>query len=177
MNTMKRRLATMLAVAVAFTSAFVFVPNKNAAEVQAASVKSVKLYTDYITHYDENGIYNYTKGSQIVVEAGAKGLYAGDFVTAEVEYSNKAVSYKVLSFESNVSYKSNKTSVVTVDKKGKLSPKKTGTAKITTTYKNGNKKGTISFNVKVVSKGKYILTKTEKSKMDAAYKKNQRLCW
>ena len=76
------------------------------------------------------------------------GFYIGDYLTAS-ESGNGYKNYGALSLNSGVKYKSDKTSVVTINKStGLVKAKKNGTAKITITFKGVSKTCTI----KVVSK-------------------------
>lgn len=168
MSIMKRRLAVLLVACLAFTSAFLFLPQKQS-QVEAASVKSVKILFEDLTHYDDKG--EYKEDASIVVIKGAKNLYMGDFASAKIAYA-KGYSIRPLSYTSNISYKSNNPAVLSVDKKtGKAVAKKTGKAKVTYQYKKGGKTVKKSLVVTVVKSGIYRNNKLTKKSMDSAYAK------
>lgn len=71
------------------------------------------------------------------------GFYMGDYLNGYVSSEN-GYKISVLSLNSGVTYKSNNTSVVTINKStGLVTPKKNGTAKVTITFKRASKDCTI----------------------------------
>lgn len=130
MNQMKRRISILLCFLLVFTTIFVATPK----ETQAA------------TKYSFNGIGN---GGNITVYKGATNFYAGDLIYRRDADNYVANGYELTYFSElkNVTYKSSNTSVASVDKTtGKITTKKTGTAKITMKYK----KQVFSFDLRVV---------------------------
>jgi len=138
MNYMKRRISLLLCMLMVFTTIFTAAP----VETQAANT----------THslYSQIGMGT---NSKVIVYKGVKDFYIGDLITAtkitnpntpQAEYT----SLGNLSQLSGVSYKSSKTSVASISKKGLITAKKAGTAKITVKYKGQS----IKYELKVVAK-------------------------
>lgn len=121
MGYLKRRIAIFLCMVLAFTTVFCVVPQEQA---QAAS--KVLFSWNF-------GNYN-SSVKEAEIELGAENLYIGDYVfayTGGPDYKD----YGYLSINSGVTYKSSNKNVIAVDKNGKLTAKKTGTATITIKFK------------------------------------------
>lgn len=120
MNYLKKRIAIFLCMVMAFTTVFCVMPQE---QVRAAS--KVQFSWSF-GPYSSN-----VKEAQI--ELGAQDLYIGDYVMAY--NGNTYESYGYLSCNSGVTYKSNNKNVIEVDKNGKVTAKKTGSATITVKFK------------------------------------------
>ena len=148
MSYAKKRLAVFLSMLVVLTTVFGLIPP--AQQVQAA--QNVTLIRE---------------GYQDVlcVQKGMSNLYMGDYVSASWydELSHRV--YRYLTNLKGVTYKSSNTSVISVDKTGKMNAKKAGTAKLTVKYKG------VSYTreVKVVNSVKKYVSDTYFE--DAFYKK------
>lgn len=130
MKYFKKRLSLFLCLVLAFTTVCFTAPE----ETKAAST----------VYFGAIGSYSTTK--EIQVAKGDKNLYAGDYVCA---YDTSGNSYGYLSMCSNVTYKSSKTSVATINSStGKITTKKNGTTTISVKFKGQ----TVKFKLKVVSK-------------------------
>lgn len=117
MSYLKKRIALFLCMVMAFTTVFCVIPQK---EVQAAT--KVTLYWNF-------GDYS-SKVKEAEIELGAKDLYLGDYVEAA-----GSIYYGCLSNNSGATYSSSNKNVIAIDKKGKITAKKTGTATITVKFK------------------------------------------
>ena len=123
----KRFLAWVLAFALAFTTVFA-----NGTTVEAASSKAVK---------------------KVTVKIGKKNVTKKTYTLVKSKTATLKVSVSPSSAKKSVSYKTNKKSVATVSKKGKVTAKKAGTAKITVTVTGKNKKKKSTWvKIKVVNK-------------------------
>ena len=140
MNYMKRRVSLLLCMLMVFTTIFTAAP----VEMQAANT----VYT--LNNSLGNGNYD------VIIYKGMKDLYIGDFVsgykitnpgTSKEEYTY----YSNVSTQKNVTYKSSKKEVATVNSKGKITTKDTGTTTITVKYQGQTSK----IKLKVVSKKTY----------------------
>lgn len=133
MHQLKRNISILLCLLLTFTVIFMAVPE----EAQAA------------TTYDFSGLDSYgSSDATVTISKGESNFYAGDLisVSAGVYPNRKNLGY--LSNLKGVTYKSSNTSVAAIDNTtGKVTIKKTGTAKITMTYKSK----IINFNLRVVS--------------------------
>lgn len=117
MSYLKKRIALFLCMVMAFTTVFCVIPQK---EVQAAS--KVSLWWDY---------WDYSsKVKEAEIELGVKNLYLGDYIEAAGD-----TIYGYLSNNSGVTYSSSNKNVITIDNKGKITAKKTGTATLTVKFK------------------------------------------
>lgn len=137
---MKIRLAVFLVLMMVLPSIVSVLP-MTATEVSAAS-------GDIYVNWDYQ--WGYQNSDVVQVEKGQK-FYVGDYVTiSEYAKSGKFISSKVASLL-KATYTSSKKSVATVDKKGYLTTKGTGTTTITVKYK-GKK---VSRKLKVVPTGDF----------------------
>lgn len=146
---MKIRMAVFLCIVMVLPSIVSVLP-MTATEVSAAS--DVTVNWDYYISKNNN--------KAIQVEKGQK-FNIGDYV--RISDGN---SYKCASMLKNVSYKSSKKSVATVDSKGNFNAKKTGTTTITVKYK-GQK---ITYKFKVVKAGTFGNTKAIRNLKNASKK-------
>lgn len=138
---MKIRLAVFLVLMMVLPSIVSVLP-MTATEVSAASGDIIYVNWNYQWGYQNSDV--------VQVEKGQK-FYVGDYVTiSEYAKSGKFKSYKVASLL-KATYTSSKKSVATVDKKGYLTTKGTGTTTITVKYK-GKK---VSRKLKVVPTGDF----------------------
>ena len=137
MSDWKRRVAVFLCMVMTLTTVFCMAPQQ---EVQAASSK-IKFYWAIGTasSYDPGtGTYKEEK-CQVGVGVGQKYLYIGDYLSAEQQGKNYCY-YSDLSTQKGVTYASSNRNVIAVDKYGKLTVKKAGTATITVKFKGKSTK-------------------------------------
>jgi len=137
MNYKKRMISLALSMLMVFTTIFTVAPQ----EVQAADVE-YSVYSDIGSSEEE-----------VVIYKGMKDLYIGDFFSAD-KYENpytsdeKHTHYQNLTDVKGVTYKSSKKSVATVNSKGLITTKKTGTTTITAKFKGQ----TAKLKLKVIEK-------------------------
>ena len=110
----KRLLAWLLVFVLAFTTIFT-----NGITAEAASSKAVK---------------------KVTVKIGKKTVTKKTYTLVKGKTATLKVSVTPSGSKKSVSYKTNKKSIATVSKKGKVTAKKAGTAKITVTVTGKNKK-------------------------------------
>ena len=137
MSDWKRRIAIFLCMVMTLTTVFCMTPQQ---EVQAASGK-VKFSWSIGTSssYDPaTGTYKDTT-YPVGVGVGQKYLYIGDYVAATPRGSEYWY-YSELSTQKGVTYSSSDRSVIAVDKYGKLTVKKAGTATITVKFRGTSTK-------------------------------------
>lgn len=148
----KRRLSVLLSILIVLTTVFVEKPETQllAAEIGIEAKEESPFYGldggAVAISYEFGGYF--TEDEEFEVQKGMKDLYMGDYL-----YASNSGGERTLSYLKGATYKSNKTSVIKINKKtGKMEAKKTGTAAITVTYSGESR----SFKVKVVkSTSKY----------------------
>lgn len=138
---MKRIMAFALAAAMVFTS--LAVPSVQAEAASAKSVKTVKL------------------------KIGSKTVTNKKYAVAKGETKKLKVVVTPGSAKKSIKFKSNKKSVATVDKNGKITAKAVGTAKISVTVTGKNKKKTT----------KYVNIVVQKPSVPAKVSKGYKLKW
>lgn len=137
MSDFKRRIAIFLCMVMTLTTVFCMMPQQ---EVQAASNQmkfNWRIGTNW--NYDQStGKYTESK-CQVAVVTGQEDFYIGDYVSASKTGKTYAY-YGYLSTQSGVTYASSNSKVIAVDKYGKLTVKKAGTATITLKFKGKSTK-------------------------------------
>ena len=158
-STMKKLVTLLTALAVLITSIVVYQPKTAEAASEKTTVNKNRI--EFVTTETMKG-KDYTEENMLLNRTTAVTTYKGQKTTLVPVYiyqngklmgcGKNCVSYKKLK------YKSSKSSVASVNKKGVITPKKNGTATITvSSVYNSKVKGTIE--VTVTTKAKAVKVK------------------
>lgn len=146
----KRRLSVLLSILIVLTTVFVGKPETQLLAAETGTEAEAESSAYGLSGGGVAVVHKFGANfnESLEIQKGMKDLYMGDYLSAITSGGERTLSYL-----KGVTYKSNKTSVIKINKKtGKMEAKKTGTATITVTYSGESR----SFKVKVVkSTSKY----------------------
>lgn len=181
-STMKKLVTLLTALAVLITSIVVYQPKTTEAASEKTTVNKNRI--EFVTTETMKG-KDYTEENMLLNRTTAITTYKGQKTTLVPVYiyqngklmgcGKNCVSYKTLK------YKSSKSSVASVNKKGVITPKKNGTATITvSSVYNSKVKGTIE--VTVTTKAKAVKAAKKESKkakfvLEASHQKTCDTAW
>lgn len=181
-STMKKLVTLLTALAVLITSIVVYQPKTAEAASEKTTVNKNRI--EFVTTETMKG-KDYTEENMLLNRTTAVTTYKGQKTTLVPVYiyqngklmgsGKNCVSYKKLK------YKSSKSSVASVNKKGVITPKKNGTATITvSSVYNSKVKGTIE--VTVTTKAKAVKAAKKESKkakfvLEASHQKTCDTAW
>lgn len=177
-STMKKLVTLLTALAVLITSIVVYQPKTAEAASEKTTVNKNRI--EFVTTETMKG-KDYTEENMLLNRTTAVTTYKGQKTTLVPVYiyqngklmgcGKNCVSYKTLK------YKSSKSSVASVNKKGVITPKKNGTATITvSSVYNSKVKGTIEVTVTTKAKAVKAAKKESKKAKFVLEASNQKTC-
>lgn len=177
-STMKKLVTLLTALAVLITSIVVYQPKTAEAASEKTTVNKNRI--EFVTTETMKG-KDYTEENMLLNRTTAITTYKGQKTTLVPVYiyqngklmgcGKNCVSYKTLK------YKSSKSSVASVNKKGVITPKKNGTATITvSSVYNSKVKGTIEVTVTTKAKAVKAAKKESKKAKFVLEASNQKTC-
>lgn len=177
-STMKKLVTLLTALAVLITSIVVYQPKTAEAASEKTTVNKNRI--EFVTTETMKG-KDYTEENMLLNRTTAITTYKGQKTTLVPVYiyqngklmgsGKNCVSYKKLK------YKSSKSSVASVNKKGVITPKKNGTATITvSSVYNSKVKGTIEVTVTTKAKAVKAAKKESKKAKFVLEASNQKTC-
>lgn len=177
-STMKKLVTLLTALAVLITSIVVYQPKTAEAASEKTTVNKNRI--EFVTTETMKG-KDYTEENMLLNRTTAVTTYKGQKTTLVPVYiyqngklmgsGKNCVSYKKLK------YKSSKSSVASVNKKGVITPKKNGTATITvSSVYNSKVKGTIEVTVTTKAKAVKAAKKESKKAKFVLEASNQKTC-